>query len=231
MRKGYLRKLLAYMKKVFKIEDKLGKLKDSRVNPTYSTSEGILPVLLGFLVRIQSFNELKYKLKSKDFNKIISRKVKLPQIDTIREILKRIDLSGLEALTSSVVNKAKENKVFRNGTIDGYTVAAIDGTKLFGSNIKSCPECCKSTLKNGKVHKAHNAVFVSLVGSQPRLTIDFELYKGSSDSSKKAEGELTVAKRLLEKMCQTYNRLVDIVVYDALACNSVWINHCINNKI
>lgn len=32
-------------------------------------------------------------------------------------------------------------------------------------------------------------------------------------------------------MCQTYNRLVDIVVYDALACNSVWINHCINNKI
>ena len=72
---------------------------------------------------------------------------------------------------------------------------------------------------------------MSLVGSQPRLTIDFELYKGSSDSSKKAEGELTVAKRLLEKMCQTYNRLVDIVVYDALACNSVWINHCINNKI
>lgn len=82
MRKSYLRKLLAYMKKVFKIEDKLGKLKDSRVNPTYHISQGILPVLLGFLVRIQSFNELKYKLKSKDFNRIISRKVKLPQIDT-----------------------------------------------------------------------------------------------------------------------------------------------------
>ncbi|HHX61715.1 MAG TPA: hypothetical protein GX707_13565 [Epulopiscium sp.] len=101
--------------------------------------------MLGFLVRIQSFNELKYKLKSKDFNRIISRKVKLPQIDTIREIFKKIDLSGLEALTSGVVNKAKENKVFRNGTIDGYTVATIDGTKLFGSNIKSCPDCCKKT--------------------------------------------------------------------------------------
>jgi len=107
----------------------------------------------------------------------------LPQIDTIREVLKKIDLSGLEALTSSVVNKA------------------------------------------------HNAVFVSLVGSQPRLTLDFELYKGSSDSSKKAEGELTASKRLLEKVRQTYNNMVDIVVYDALACNSVWINHCINKKI
>ena len=46
MRKGYLRKLLAYMKKVFKIEDKLGKLKDSRVNKAYRTSEGILPSCL-----------------------------------------------------------------------------------------------------------------------------------------------------------------------------------------
>ncbi len=41
---------------------------------------------------------------------------------------------------------------------------------------------------------------MTLVGSQPRLTIDFELYKGSSDINKKDEGELTVAKRLTEKM-------------------------------
>ena len=61
-------------------------------------------------------------------------------------------------------------------------------------------------MKNGKVHAAHNAVFMSLVGNHPRLTIDLEHYLGSSDSSKKAEVELTVAKRLLEKMCQTYNR-------------------------
>ena len=52
MRKGYLRKLLKYMKKVFRIEDRLSHLKDSRVNPTYRTSEGILPVLLGFLIWI-----------------------------------------------------------------------------------------------------------------------------------------------------------------------------------
>lgn len=219
MRKSYLRMLLAYMKKVYKVENTLGRLSDNRVNPTYRTSEAILPVLLGFLVRIQSLNELKYKIRSKDFRGVISRKTKLPQIDVIREVLKRIDLSGLENLTSSIVKKAKENKVLKNGT------------KLFGSNIKNCPECCRTKLKNGKVHNAHNAVFMSLVGSHPRLTINFELYQGSSDSSKKAEGELTVAKRLLERVRQTYNSMVDIVVYDALACNSIWINHCINNKI
>jgi len=36
------------------------------------------------------------------------------------------------------VRKARENKVFANGTMDGYVVAAIDGTQTFNSNKKSC---------------------------------------------------------------------------------------------
>lgn len=70
----------------------------------------------------------------------------------------------------------------------------------------------------------HSAVFMSLAGSHPRLTMDFELYKGSSNSSKKTEGDLTVVKRLLKKVHQKYNKMVDIARYDALACNSVWIS-------
>ncbi|WP_242966793.1 hypothetical protein [Desulfosporosinus sp. FKA] len=27
---------------------------------------------------------------------------------------------------------------------------------------------------------------------------------------------------------KSYKKLIDVVVYDALACNSVWINHCRN---
>lgn len=57
------------------------------------------------------------------------------------------------------------------------------------------------------------------------------MYKGTSDSSEKSEGELSTAKRLVEKVRETYKGMVDIVVYDALACNSVWINHCIANKV
>lgn len=37
-----------------------------------------------------------------------------------------------------------KNKVFENGTIDGYTVIAIYGTKFFGSNKKGCPESLKN---------------------------------------------------------------------------------------
>jgi len=111
--------------------------------------------------------------------------------------------------------------ILKNGTIDGYTVAAIDGTKLFGSNKKSCIECCKTKTRNNYIHHFHNAAFMSLIGKEPRLIIDFEMYKGTEDSSKKDEGELTVAKRLLSKVVKEHKHTIDVVVYDALACNSV----------
>ena len=85
---------------------------------------------------------------------------------------------------NNIIKKAKQNKVLRNGTIDGYTVAAIDGTKLFGSNKKSCIECYKTKTRNNHIHHFHNVAFMSLIGKEPRLIIDFEMYKGTEDSSK-----------------------------------------------
>ncbi|PHV70747.1 spermidine/putrescine ABC transporter substrate-binding protein [Sporanaerobium hydrogeniformans] len=72
---------------------------------------------------------------------------------------------------------------------------------------------------------------MSLIGSEPRLIIDFELYKGCEDSSKKDEGELTVAKRLLSRVMKEHKHAIEVVVYDALACNSSWINHCLDHKV
>ena len=56
MRQNYFEKLVCYMKNVYHIERGLNKLSDGRVNPTYTTGQVILPVLFGFLLRINSFN-------------------------------------------------------------------------------------------------------------------------------------------------------------------------------
>lgn len=157
--------------------------------------------------------------------------MKLPQIDTIRDTLKVIDNQGLYKIHRQIIKKAKRNKVFDEGTIDGYTVSAIDGTKLFGSYKKSCDECCTTTARNRKTQYFHSSAFMSLIGREPRLIMDFELYKGSEDSSRKDDGELTVAKRLLSRVVKEHKNILDVVVYDALACNSSWINHCMDNKV
>lgn len=93
------------------------------------------------------------------------------------------------------MKKAVENKVFVNGTIDGYTVVAIDGTKFFGSNKKSCPECLKN-IKGEKTHCFHSGAVMSTVGAGPKLVIGFEMYRPGQDSSSKDEGELNVGKNL-----------------------------------
>ena len=151
------------MKSVYHIERGLNKLSDGRVNPTYSTGQVILPVFFGFLLRIKSFNELDFMIKNNEFSNLFSRGTKLPQVDSIRSTLKVIDINRLKQINHHIIKRAVENKVFEKGTIDGYTVVAIDGTKFFGSNKKSCPECSKNT-KGQKTHNFHSGAVMSTVG-------------------------------------------------------------------
>ena len=129
------------MKNVYNIENNLNKLSDKRINRTYKTGQVVMLVLLGFLLRVKSFNELNLMIKNNEFNKLFPREMKTPKVDAIRDTLKVIDLNGLKQINQHIIKKAIYNKVFENGTIDGYTVVAIDGTKFFGSNKKSCVEC------------------------------------------------------------------------------------------
>jgi hypothetical protein len=55
------------MKNVYHIDNGVNKLKDGRVGPSYKTSTVIMPLLLGFMLRIQSMNDLKFMLKENEF--------------------------------------------------------------------------------------------------------------------------------------------------------------------
>ena len=226
MRKNYFAKLMNYMKNVYNIDRLFNKLEDTRVNPKYKTGLTLMPLLLGLLLRIRSINELKFLIQENEFAKAFPRGKALPKIDTIRDTLKVISIDGLKVILRNVVTTAIRNKTFSNGTIDGYTVAAIDGTKFFGSNKKSCPECLTS-----KEHHYHSGVVLSTIGDKPRLVLGFEMMRPDQDSTEKDEGELTAAKRLITDVSSSYPKFIDVVVYDALACNSQWINHCLNLKM
>ena len=146
MCKNYFVKLIKYIKNVYNIEHGINKLTDGRVNPKYKTSQVVFPLLLGFILRIQSLNE---------FKNIFSNRTTQPSIDTIRDTVKVIEMNGLKSILQHTVKRAITNKVFNNGTIDGYTVAAIDRTKVFGSNKKCCKKCLTTFIK-GKPHYYHS---------------------------------------------------------------------------
>jgi hypothetical protein len=213
------------VKNVYHIERGLNKLTDGRVKPTYKTGQIILPLLFGFLLRIRSMNELNLMLKNGEFRNIFSKRTKLPGVDTIRDTLKVMGIEELKFIIVHIIKKAIENKVFEKGTIDGYTVAAKDGTKFFGSYVKCCNKCLSIEVK-GRTEYYHSGAVMSIIGVGPKLAVDFEMYNPKIDSSKKDEGEQNVAKRLLSRVVNTHKKFVDVVVYDALVCNSTWFNHC-----
>jgi hypothetical protein len=157
----------------------------------------------------------------------LPRGCKLPKIDAIRDTLKVIDVSKIRAILKDTVRKARENKVFTNGTIDGYVVAAIDGTQTFNSDRKSCDRCLKASKKGKKEERNfHSSVVLSTIGDRARLVLDFEPYRAGIDKAEKDEGELTTAKRLLKRTTADHKDLINVVVYDALGCNSEWLNAC-----
>ena len=158
MRKNYLAKFVNYTKNVFDVEHGFGKMKDGRVNPKYKTSTVLLVVLLGLTLRVKSFNELNYMIKENEFKYLFQKGTDIPRIDTIRDTMKVANVKGLHDEIDFIIKRAVRNKVFANGTVDGYTVVAIDGTKLFGSNKKSCLECL-----NNNGHNFHSCVAMSTV--------------------------------------------------------------------
>ena len=105
-------------------------------------------------------------IKNNELSKLFPRGTKLPLVDTIRDTLKVIDINRLKQMNRHIVKKSVENKVFENGTIDGYTVVAIDGTKFFGSNKQGCSECLKNT-KGEKTHCFHSGAVMSQLGLVP----------------------------------------------------------------
>ena len=228
MRKNYFAKIVKYTKKVLNIEKGLNKLKDGRKNPMYSTKQVVLPVLMGFLLRTRSFNNLNNMINDDDFKNIVSRGEKLPRIDAIRDALKVIEIEGLRRILMYGIRKARGNKVFESGTIDGLVVTGIDGTQTFNSDKKSCEHCLTAS-KKGKIEQRnfHSSVVLSTVGQGSKLVIDFEPYRAGMDEVTKDEGELTTAKRLIKRAVENHNKLIDVVVYDAIACNSEWFKTCI----
>ena len=223
MSKKYLKIMLNYISSVYGLSEKIKSLKDNRMNKKIKTSSISFVLLMGFMLKIRSLNQLDDWLENGDFKKLVPRKVRLPRIDAIRNSLECFDIKSLENMHDSIIKETKDNKLFRNGTIDGYKVVTFDGVELFESTKKSCSNCLTRQI-NDKTHYFHRAVVGAYVGKDPHFVIGHEMLKPKKDSSKKDEGELTAAKRLIDNLHQKHHHFADVIVYDAIACNAPWIN-------
>ena len=228
MSKSYLKQLLTYINKVYDMGEKINTLKDKRIKSSVGLSTIVFVVLFGFMLQIRSFNRLQHWIEKDKFKKVLPKNAKMLRIDAVRRCLSDFDLDGLKNIHSSVIKTTIKNKVFRNGTIDGLKVAAIDGVELFESTKKCCNRCLSREHRDGTIHYFHRAVVCATVGSNPHIILGQEMLEPKKDSSDKNEGETTGGIRLIKKLYKEYHHFADIVVADALYCKSTWIKEVLS---
>jgi len=201
-------------------------MKDGRVNPTHDTSTVLLVILFGLFLRLRSFNEINNYSRRGEFTNLFKKGTHIPGVDTLRDTSKVTYMEGMTDQLDFTVKRSIRNKVFDNGTIDGHVVVAIDGSQISSSKKKFCINCLTN---NGYNH--HSCVVMSTIGDNPRLIIGFEMYRPGLDAGTKDEGEITTAKRLVANVFERNYNFIDVIVYDSLVCNSIWINHCKQYKV
>ncbi|AWI04823.1 transposase [Clostridium drakei] len=228
MSKSYLKQLLTYINKVYDIGEKINSLKDKIIKSPVKVSTISFVVLFGFMLQIRSFNRLEHWIEKNKFKKVLPKNTKMLRIDAVRRCLSDFDLDGLKNINKHIIKTTMKNKVFRNGSIDGLKVAAIDGVELFDSIKKCCNNCLTRIDKNGVSHYFHRSVVCAMVGTDPHTILGQEMLEPKRDSSSKDEGETTGSKRLIKKLYKQYHHFADIIVADALYCKSTWIKEVLS---
>ena len=170
----------------------------------------------------------------------------------LRDCLMDTPYEQLKNINTEVIKKLKENKYFRKNQIDGLTVIAADGVEEFETNkdIKGLPE---RKHKNEKVSKYYKTLGIMSVGKDKQIMLGLEELQ-SKESKKinekiekenegkrvseesvnekiKAEGEITVLKRMIPQIEKTIGRTFDVIVLDALFANAPVLNTIKENRL
>lgn len=216
------------MNKEYHISEQINSVsreKNKKIKIKGSTIAKLL--FVGMFCREKSINQIMEKThKRKKFKNIFSPKEIIPKMHGFREGIKDLKLEDLEKINKNIIKKAKENKVYRSGTIDNLVVVGIDGTETFGSYKKDWNNSYKTVIKNQKYikgkkkivkeeyHKQVN-VFAKIVGKRPGVILGYEKITCNGNEGKQ-EYEPNVGIKLIKKLKKIYGNGIDVIVGDAL---------------
>jgi hypothetical protein len=230
--RGRLRQLLAYGKKVYGLDELLGRFRDRRRRARVSSRLVARIVFLLGLLRVRSFNAFDPKLAEPWMQRALgltpgSRKA--CSVDAVTYALQRAEVSTARDGLVELVRKAERNKVFREGWYGAMRFVGIDGWEPFSSYKRHCSACLSRQVTVGKevcTQYYHQYVVALMLGERLELVLEFEPILSADAKRERGqknveghEGELTAAKRLVRRLRTTYGRWLDVLVCDALYSN------------
>lgn len=191
--------------------------------------------LFMFLFKESSRNAYNNDRREKKFRKAVFSKfeIRLPQGDTVDEVLRTLPPDLLEILKAQLFSKLIMKKVFRKFRLfNKYYTIAVDATGMATFDKPHCPHCLTKTSKNGKVtyfHYVLEAKLVTTSGYSISIATEFIENLSGRDYDKQ-DCEQKAFVRLAAKIKKQYPRLPICILADGLYPNNTVFDICRKNK-
>lgn len=148
----------------------------------------------------------------------------LPHGDTINDLFSRLDIKGLRAYLTSIVKKMIQSRFFERYRFeDTCYQLVIDGTQLYSYDKDHIKKSLTRMHEDGhKTYHTQSLTAYLVIGDGLMVPVDFEIMENEKENATKQDCEMKAAKRLLERIKQTFPRLNIILCGDALyACEQI----------
>jgi hypothetical protein len=168
-----------------------------------------------FLGRLGSLHALEQARPSSFWRRWLNGQV--PSADTIGRVCSLVEPADVRAVQHRVYTRLKRGKALEPPD-HGLMMAVIDGHESTASFRRCCDGCLQRVVhaKDGdRIQYYHRFVALRLVGESLSAMLDAEPIGPGED-------ELAAARRLLQRVLQTYPRAFDVVAGDGLYANTDW---------
>lgn len=233
-----LKKFFNYANSVYQIGEQINSLKRKNLKSKIVPKTCAKMLITGFLCQNRSINEIKETTYvSKNFKNIFEPKETQAKTHGLRDCIIDTDYQQYRKINENMINKLKENKFFRTNLLDGLSVVGVDGVEEFetNKNIEGLPE---RNHKDGRISKYYKTLGIMSIGEKSQIMIrleELQAKEGNEITKKieeenenkrvsestitekiKAEGEITVLKRILPEINKIMGKRCDVIVGDAL---------------
>ncbi len=200
--------------------ERIGALTDCRRKSSYALTEIIMAGIALFLFKKGSRNAFNNQREEKRFEKNYRRlfKCRLPHLDTVHNVFKRLAENELETLKRSLIKSLLEKKVWHSQRFQKrWFLVAIDGSGVFTFHERHCPQCLHQTSKKGKIRYFHHVLEAKLITANGfSISLATEWIENPDREYEKQDCERKAFRRLATTLKRDYPRLPICLVADGL---------------
>jgi len=185
-----------------------------------------------YMMRQRSRNSSNENRKSFNFKKNYKALLglKLPHMDTVNDVLEKLEEENLEGLRTVLVKYLLRKRVFHKYKLEGkYFTIAIDGTGVYTYKEAPYSGCPFKTSKKGKITYSQPVLEAKLVTSNGFAISIATEWIINEDGKTKQDCEYKASLRLMDKLKADYPRLPICLLLDGLYAKHPLIS-AISNK-